>query len=404
LSGSQHANQYQLRADGGLFHIKESPVTPGLYYATNAREFGTHSGGQIITLTGAPSLNADQMVVTPITHPDTQAASDTPSVNHSGLYREPLPLSDGQVVVVHTSATKQDQNQGTSTNPQSLYDFRLKLLAAAGNGYQSGGQTLTSGIIKTISYWSPDELVSYSGPLWELNPVEVRARPRPQRPSPQLQAPELAAFASAGVDPAAFQAYLTKNNLALAVSRNVTVRDNADRQQPFNLQVPGGVQTIGAPGKIYDVTAIQFFQADMLRGKGMYTNSSTPQPGRRVLAQPLHDPNALFFNGVQSGPVAGSVTIASDGSVAAFVPARRAMTWQIVGPAGVGVVRERIWVTFQPGEVRVCASCHGLNNISQASGTEPINTPEALRKLLLDWKERNALELKYRAYLPAVQR
>jgi hypothetical protein len=197
---------------------------------------------------------------------------------------------------------------------------------------------------------------------------------------------------------------MTKNNLALAVSRNVTVRDNADRQQPFNLQVPGGVQTIGAPGKIYDVTAIQFFQADMLRGKGMYTNSSTPQPGRRVLAQPLHDSTALFFNDVQSGPVAGSVTIASDGSVAAFVPARRAMTWQIVGPAGVGVVRERIWVTFQPGEVRVCASCHGLNNISQASGTEPINTPEALRKLLLDWKERNAMELTYRAYLPAVQR
>jgi hypothetical protein len=101
--------------------------------------------------------------------------------------------------------------------------------------------------------------------------------------------------------------------------------------------------------------------------------------------------------------VAGSVTIASDGSVAAFVPARRAMTWQIVGPAGVGVVRERIWVTFQPGEVRVCASCHGLNNISQAGGTEPINTPEALRKLLLDWKERNAMEFKYRAYLPEVQ-
>ncbi len=404
LSGSQHANQYQLRADGGLFHIKESLVTPGLYYATNAREFGTHSGGQVITLTGAPTLNADQMVVTPITHPDTQAADDTPSANHSGMYRDPLPLSNGQIVVAHTTATKQDQNQGSSTNPISLYDFRLKLLADAGNGYQNGGQPLTTGIVETISYYSPDELVSYSGPLWELNPVEVRVRQRPPRRSPQLQAPELAAFASAGVDPAAFQAYMTNNNLALAVSRNVTIRDNADLQQPFNLRVPGGVQTIGAPGKIYDVSAMQFYQADMLRGKGMYTSNSSPQPGRRVLAQPLHDPIALFFNGAQSGPVAGSVTIANDGSVAAFVPARRAMSWQIVGPAGVGVIRERIWVTFQPGEVRVCASCHGLNNTSQAGGTEPINTPEALRKLLLDWKVRNSMAMNYRAYLPVVQR
>lgn len=400
LAGGQRANQYQLRADGGLFHIKESPATPGLYYATNAREFGTHSGGQVVTLTGAPTLNADQMVLTPITHPDTQATDDTPSADHSGLYRDPLPLSDGRVVAAHTSATRQDENTGSETSPASRYAFRLKLLAAAGNGYQNGGQLLSDGIVETVSYWSPDVLVSYSGPLWELNPVEVRARPRPQRRSPELRAPELAAFASAGVDPANFQAYLTQNNLALAVSRNVTVRDDADRQQPFNLRVPGGVQSIGAPGKIYDVAAMQFYQADMLRGKGVYSNSSTPSPGRRVLAQPMHNPSAQFFNAAQAGPVPGSVTIANDGSVAAFVPARRAMTWQMTDAAGVPVVRERIWITFQPGEVRVCASCHGLNNINQAGGLEPLNTPEALVQLLLDWKERGAIEINNRLYLP----
>jgi len=69
LPGGTHANQYQLRGDGGLLHIKESPATLGLYYATNAHEFGTHAAGQIISITGAPTLNADQMVVTPITHP-----------------------------------------------------------------------------------------------------------------------------------------------------------------------------------------------------------------------------------------------------------------------------------------------------------------------------------------------
>src|SRR6185503_7382567 len=109
---------------------------------------------------GAPTLNADQMVVTPITHPDTASASDTPSSNHSGLYREPVPLADGSVIAVHTAETRQDTNTGTTGNPASRYDFRLKLLAPAGNGYQAGGQLLTGGIVKTLSYWDPDTKVS----------------------------------------------------------------------------------------------------------------------------------------------------------------------------------------------------------------------------------------------------
>ena len=103
--------------------------------------------------------------------------------------------------------------------------------------------------------------------MWELNPVEVRARTKPARLTEPLPAPEQAAFAAAGVDPATFKAYLAQHNLALVVSRNVTTRDNADRQQPFNLRVPGGVQKTGAAGKIYDVAFMQFFQADQLRGK-----------------------------------------------------------------------------------------------------------------------------------------
>jgi mono/diheme cytochrome c family protein len=48
-------------------------------------------------------------------------------------------------------------------------------------------------------------------------------------------------------------------------------------------------------------------------------------------------------------------------------------------------VRERIWITFQPGEVRVCASCHGINEADQAGRTAPQNKPEALRTLLRYW-------------------
>ena len=405
LPGGTHANTYQLRGDGGLLQIKESAATPGLYYATNAREFGSHASGQIISISGSPTLNADQMKVTPITHPDTAAPSATIPAppGHSGLYRDPLPLADGSVIVVHTAETRPDANTGTTPNPGSRYDFRLKLLTTAGNGYQTAGQPLTSGIVKTLSYWDPDTKVSYSGPMWELNPIEVRARPRPARLTAPLPAPEQAAFAAAGVDPATFKAYLTQHNLALAVTRNVTSRDNADRQQPFNLRVVGGVQKIGATGKIYDVAFMQFFQADQIRGKGITSSSDVnPAEGRRVLAQPMHDSTAQILNSAHAGTLAGSVTIAGDGSMAAFVPARRAMSWQMTDSAGTPVVRERLWVTFQPGEVRVCASCHGLNNVDQAGGTAPVNTPDALYQLLQSWKSQ--LNIKPGVFLPFMRR
>lgn len=83
--------------------------------------------------------------------------------------------------------------------------------------------------------------------------------------------------------------------------------------------------------------------------------------------------------------VQGTVAVAPDGSIAALVPARRALTWQLVGPAGEAVVRERNWVSFAPGEVRVCAACHGINTVSQTGAPPPDNEPMALLELLEQW-------------------
>ena len=93
--------------------------------------------------------------------------------------------------------------------------------------------------------------------------------------------------------------------------------------------------------------------------------------------------------------------IAGDGSMAAFVPARRAMTWQLTDPAGVPVVRERMWVTFQPGEVRVCASCHGVNQKDQAGHTLPLNRSQAFEQLLRLWKLQQS---GMKVYLPVAKR
>jgi hypothetical protein len=128
---------------------------------------------------------------------------------------------------------------------------------------------------------------SFDGVLWELDAVELRARPPAPRAAAGagLEAPERAVLAQEQVSEAALRAWLVKRDLALVVTRDQTSRDRADLQQPFNLQVPGGVRTVSKTspgGKVYDIAHLQFFQADQVR-------AYPGRPGRRVIAQPMHD-------------------------------------------------------------------------------------------------------------------
>ncbi|MCB0324511.1 MAG: hypothetical protein KDD69_13105 [Bdellovibrionales bacterium] len=358
-----------------FLQLSEDPLQPGRFLGVHCGEFGTHAAGQIAALAGAPDLTADQMSVEYLTHPATIFPSDTPSAGHSGLYRNPLPLSDGTLVASHTANTREVRNDGSTEQPVSRYDFRLKRLTKNGQYFQAGS-TLTNGISKSVTFWNPDTLVSWSGLLWELQPVELRVRERPARRSAHLPAPEQAVFDRLGENVASLKAFLRDNNAALIVGRNVTTRDVADEQQPYNLRVPGGATTIGSSGKVYDVAHLQIFQGDQIRGYS--DQNGTPRDGRRVLAQTLHE--TARFNPPNN--IEGAVRVAADGSFAAIVPARRALTWQLTDAEGTGVVRERLWLTFQPGEVRVCGSCHGVNSEDQAGASAPQNPPQALEDLL----------------------
>ncbi len=214
-------------------------------------------------------------------------------------------------------------------------------------------------------------------------PVEVRPRAVPANSTlggSELPAIEAGLFQNAGIDVHAFRKFLDRKNLALVVARNVTSRDGTDRQQPYNLRVPNGVETTNPnfPGNVYDVKYMQFLQGDQLRGIG---GISDPRPGRRVIAQFLHDTEAMQYNLPTTGDQ-GSINLRSDGSVAALLPANRAVTWQLTDPNNLGIVRERIWMSFVPGEIRVCASCHGGNSPNQAGNLEPTNAPLALTNLL----------------------
>src|SRR6185436_12061715 len=125
-----------------LLQIRESPTDAGRYYGISAPEFFTHAAGQVLWLPGEPGRHPDDMPITEVTHESTASfteGSEVPHPCHSGLYRQPLPLSDGTLVAVHAGEkspgvpeTRNDANTGTRQLPGSRYKFRLRGFVAAG--------------------------------------------------------------------------------------------------------------------------------------------------------------------------------------------------------------------------------------------------------------------------------
>jgi hypothetical protein len=379
-----------------FFQLREDPVVRGRYLGVDAMEFATHASGQIIALNAAAPngslLNAHDMTVQYINNRATQSILSNPA--NIGHFRDPLPMSDGTPATEGTLLAAFSPTPGAEPSPTgpAIYQFRLTRLSKnrSANNDALNTANLTSGIAKNISYYVGSTLVTYSGNLWELQPVEVCARAVPAAMNePVLATPEQNAFAAAQVAESDMRAFLRNQDLAILVMRNVTSRDGADHQQPFNLRVPNGTQTLGDGGAIYDIDEMQFFEADQVRGFG---TPASPLPGRRTMTRWLNDAQALRFNPpVATNP--GAQTIAADGSVALFVPARRALTWQSLSPAttttlapNTPVVRERYWIEYQPGEIRACDGCHGVNTTNQAGLPAASNTPQALIDLLNWWR------------------
>ncbi|BCU78751.1 hypothetical protein llg_34660 [Luteolibacter sp. LG18] len=377
-----------------MFWLSENPLSGGTYVAVNGPDVGYHGSGNIIsfngglTAQGAP-VNPESMHVSYLT--------PLPSGGTAHLYRNPIALTDGNLVAAHTTATinsglvAQDANTGSAAAPTALYAYRLTTVTGSAPS-MAPGTLLTNGFTANVTQYANGISVHYNGPLWELYPVELVSRTLPASHTNSVAAIESQVFTEEGVNLSLFQRDLTQKNEALIVSRNMTTRDDADKQQPFNLKVAwSNTQTIipsANPGKIYTIGWLQILQADLRRS---FTNGGAqPFPGRRVLATQLHD-TVSENPPSEAGQPAGSVKVGNDGSMAAVVPARRALTWHLLDndAAKTSVVKERYWVTFQPGEVRTCTSCHGLNDKDQAGNTAPQNKPEALRTLLQYWRNNH---------------
>lgn len=386
------ANRRQVfGADGGLFNLREDPTTPGTFYGIIAREFSQFNTNQIIKINAAPTVNANQMAVTDVTQRHEPLNEKDPGdVSPLGRFRNPLPLQSGGLVATYLPAVNGQR--------ETIYNssWRLQLLAKNAGIYAGGAQALNltpgAGIVKSVKNFNPGNFgvpFVHNGPLWEMEAVEVVARTPVNKTEHAVEGPEQMMFDQAGVNVGAFKDWLKSNNLALIVTRDATSRDKGDRQQPFNLKVPGGKETLsvthppnGTTSKTYPISHLQIFQGDQVRAYSNFVQ------GRRTLARPVHDAKATQLNNLVNGAgPTGGVKIGADGSIAAVVPARRAMTWQTVDPQGIPIVRERVWVTFQPGEVRVCATCHGINERNQANAVgTPQTPPQALKDLLLAWK------------------
>ena len=394
-----------------MFQIREDPTHPGRYVGVDGIEFFEHHSGQIVAINAAAAgnlLNANDITVDYVTDRQTwtpffYGASYPYNIGH---FRDPLPMSDGTLIAgfANTPAGENNSNTPLMPLPPSTYYFRLYRLAvaAAGNANALAGEYLPddpnfipgsgrgpllgAGISKTVMYnynsnlpGFPSGTVDYTGPLWELHPVEVVARgvPTTTAEAPLTGTPEQTVFddfnsahPGNGISVVQMQQFLTSRDLALVVIRNATSRDRADQQQPYNLQVPPGpptavetISNINPSSPLYCIDRMQFFEADQLRGEYATTGGSPadPLPGRRPLPTPLNASNATINNMPGDPAVPGSQYIAADGSVALFVPARRPMVWQSLAPAQASA-RHRIRSTR-----RSCANATGSSSSAARS-------------------------------------
>ena len=371
-----------------LMHVEEDPANPGRYFMSAVPEFGTHSAGRIVAIEGAAGVNADDMRLIGFTHEDTAnpiGEGANPGPEDIGLFRDPLPTSDGNLFAVHSASPYADRataNDPGAPDPfpmSSRYDFAIRELVEGEDGvWRPEGFLNPGGIEDSVMYFDNGRFrtIAYSGKMWELQPVEVAARPRPQtgtEPLPEIEQAvlETELGGAEGIDD--LKQFLVNNDLALVVSRDVTIR--ADMQQDFNLSIDWSGHETAETGSVPKALAwLQFFVGEQVRGYD--------RQGRRVLARTMDD----ALNPPEPGAPSGAVRLGDDGSMAAFVPARRALTWQTTEMDGVPAVRERYWVTFQPGEIRSCANCHGLNNTDVFGNPGPTNPPQALTDLLQWWK------------------
>ena len=95
-------------------------------------------------------------------------------------------------------------------------------------------------------------------------------------------------------------------------------------------------------------------------------------------------PGAMYSlaAGPSDGPTAHPPQLRAPGAPGQPLPPATAPTLAPHTP----VVRDGYWLEYQPGELRGCDGCHGVNTTNQAGLPASSNTPQALIDLLNWWR------------------
>ncbi len=367
--GAFNGATYFINGSGGVFHLREDPLVPGMFYASNAAEFSVHAAGDIVRMMGAHVEQPGD---------DEGGAGDRTAAASAACA---IPCPSPPVAWWWRTAPRK------ATKPARRRTSMHSACAVPRWSTASACPTPPSPTAsrKPSAGGRPDTQVNWSGTLWELDPVEVVARAVPPLSrAPVLPAPEQQALQQAGVDQNCCATGCTRRSSRWWSRATSPCATAPTTQQPYNLQVPGGAMTAPTPNaKIYNIDRQQFFQADQIRGYASGKppqQGGTPSPGRRVLPVPMHDPPRWRANPpVPAGaPPAGVTRSPRTAPPRYSSPPNAPWPRQLVDSSKTGwsqaVVRERNWMSFSPAR-RPCPACHGVN--TQAQNAAPRSREQA---------------------------
>ena len=389
-----------------FFQIAEDPEAAGTYFAVDAPEFETHASGRIISLAAPPSQAPDAIAVTYVTHPDTDTVvddGDTPPADpHRPLPRAPAAGRRRPAGRPHRRDPGRRQRRHPR-QPDPRYDFRIKELVQNGAYFEAGAPLLPgAGIVREIQYWDPTCWCPTTARCGSCQPVEIRSRPAPPVLAPALEAPEAQIFADEASTP----------RLSRASSPSASWRwwsaATSPPATPWTASSPSTCASPAAPrppAPAASSTTSATCSSSRATRSAASAATADPDPGRRVLAQVMHDlaghqpadhrprrqrhPRPRRLDGrhgprpprhelaphrPRRRPVRSASATGSPSS-----PARSAS----VPPATACRARTRPAPARRPTRPRPCAPCSSTGRPSTATCSPTVSSPATSRRMVV---------------------
>lgn len=277
---------------GGFVQSRPLRDGTGRYLTTIATAETWGAGGIAIIDPTDDVLEAGHPQPEWITDPsDYLDTEDVPA--SGGRYRDPYPLASGEIVASFGAGDLVNNSFAGLGEP--VPDFGLYVLAADGS-------------TRALLYDDPN--------MWEIEPVEVAARPTPPVLEPTLDLEQASGILN---------------------TMDVVLR----------AQIPGDPPSQDLQGPADDPAWVYLF-------KGV--------PSQFVY------PPFQGYRQIQPALI-GRAPVFPDGSFAAEIPANEPILWKLIDGGGNVLVEERFWNMVRPSQVVTCTGCHSPHDGASARTT-----------------------------------